>query len=111
MSITGKSRKERKDVIAQKKKLLMNRYMKKLLIKKVVMILIDNIPSDLTIDHHPDRECQYFLNLEEASDDEVFEEDKWLINNLSFTSQCRLVKENTLKLNKEPGSLSDIRLL
>lgn len=72
----------------------------------------DNFPSDLTVDHHPGRECQYFLEHEEASDnEEVLEEGEWLIGDLSITKKCRLLKENTLKLSKDPGSLSDIRLL
>ncbi|RCH78030.1 hypothetical protein CU098_000306, partial [Rhizopus stolonifer] len=57
----------------------------------------DNFPSDLTVDHHPGRECQYFLEHEEASDnEEVLEEGEWLIGDLSITKKC---------------SLSDIRLL
>jgi hypothetical protein len=76
----------------------------------------DNIPSDLTIDHHPGRECQYFFDhervLEEANDhEEIAEEDEWVVGDLCVSEKCRLLKDNTLKLEKDPGSLSDIRLL
>lgn len=47
----------------------------------------DNFPSDLTVDHHPGRECQYFFEYEEASDNEVFEEDEWLIGDLFITKK------------------------
>ncbi|GAA5804414.1 hypothetical protein HPULCUR_009907 [Helicostylum pulchrum] len=73
----------------------------------------DDIPSDLTIDHHLARECQYSFDcervLEEADDhEEIFEEDEWVF---CFSGKCRLLKSNTLKLEKNPGSLSVIRLL
>lgn len=76
----------------------------------------DNIPSDLTIDHHPARECQYSFDcervLEEAGDhEEVFEEGEWVVGDLCVSGKCRLLKSNTIKLEKDPGSLSDIRLL
>ncbi|KAG2195880.1 hypothetical protein INT47_002923 [Mucor saturninus] len=76
----------------------------------------DNIPSDLTIDHHPGRECQYIFDhervSEEASDhEEIAEEDEWVVGDLCVSEKCRLLKDNTLKLKKYPGSLSDIRLL
>lgn len=75
----------------------------------------DNIPSDLTIDHHPSRECEYFFGQErvlgEANDHGEIAQDEWAIGDLCVSEKCRLLKDNTLKLKKSPGSLSDIRLL
>ncbi|CAO3699725.1 unnamed protein product [Rhizopus stolonifer] len=57
-----------------------------------------NIPSDLTIDHHPSRECEYFFDQErvlgETNEHGEIAQDEWFI-----------------ELKKSPGSLSDIRLL
>ncbi|KAI7906756.1 uncharacterized protein BX663DRAFT_548902 [Cokeromyces recurvatus] len=75
----------------------------------------DNILSDLTIDHHPSRGCEYFFDQEralgEANDHGEIAQDEWVIGDLCVSEKCRLLKDNILKLKKSPGSLLDIRLL
>ncbi|KAG2237224.1 hypothetical protein INT48_006628 [Thamnidium elegans] len=72
-----------------------------------------DFPSDLTIDHHPQRNADYSL----LHDDFSVEVDKqgndsdWIIGNFNISDNCKSVKGNTLGLKKNPASLSDIRLL
>lgn len=75
----------------------------------------DSISSDLAIDHHPSRECEYFFDQErvlgEANDHGEIAQDEWVIDYLYVSEKCRLLKDSTLKLKKSPGSISDTRLL
>lgn len=59
----------------------------------------DNIPSDLKVDHHPGRECQYFFDHEEADNHkEIGKEDEWVVGDLCVSQKCRGLKDNTLSL-------------
>jgi hypothetical protein len=49
--------------------------------------------------------------LGEANDHGEIAQDEWVIGDLCVSEKYRLLKDNTLKLKKNPGSLSDIRLL
>ncbi|KAI9336265.1 hypothetical protein BD770DRAFT_245410 [Pilaira anomala] len=71
--------------------------------------------SDQTYDYHPQRTADYFLLHDNSSEQITLNEsdtNNWIINgNLNISIRCKLVKENTLGLNKNPSGFSDIRLL
>ncbi|CAO3664867.1 unnamed protein product [Rhizopus stolonifer] len=72
----------------------------------------EDFPSDLTIDHHPQRTADYFLHDDSSEEiDKQIDDDNWIIGNFNVSDKCKLVKGNTLGLKKNPASLSDIRLL
>ncbi|OAD04261.1 hypothetical protein MUCCIDRAFT_183364 [Mucor lusitanicus CBS 277.49] len=73
----------------------------------------DQFPSDLTLDHHPQRTADYFL-IHDDSSENMFEQnydDDWIIGEDNISGRCRSVKETTLALISNPAKLSDIRLL
>jgi hypothetical protein len=73
----------------------------------------DTIPSDLTVDHHPSRECEYFFGQEsdlgEANNNEENTQAEWTIGDLCVSEKFRLLKDNTLKLKESPDNLSTFR--
>lgn len=84
----------------------------------------NKIPSDLSIDHHPYRTCEYNLKIIDSDDDEEEEDDltrsantsnesKWMLNDICISDLCLDFKEASLKLakNTDPSQLSDMRLL
>ncbi|KAG2205501.1 hypothetical protein INT47_005875, partial [Mucor saturninus] len=69
--------------------------------------------SDLTIDHHPQRNADYSL-LHDNFSVEVDNQDNgsdWVIGSFNISDNCKSVKGNTLSLRNNPASISDIRLL
>lgn len=72
-----------------------------------------DLPSDLTIDHHPQRNADYFLLHDDFSVEIDIQgnDNDWIIGDFNISDQCKSVKENTLGLKKNLASLSDIRLL
>ncbi|KAI8874753.1 hypothetical protein K501DRAFT_314692, partial [Backusella circina FSU 941] len=52
----------------------------------------DNIPSDLTIDHHPSRDCEYFFGQErvsgEVNDHGEIAQDEWVVGDLCVSEKC-----------------------
>ncbi|KAI8875860.1 hypothetical protein K501DRAFT_201728 [Backusella circina FSU 941] len=78
----------------------------------------EKIPSDLTIDYHPYRTCQYSLTYAEAEEiSKSIETDnansRWVINNICISDLCYNLKDTTLQLVKHinPAQISDIRIL
>ncbi|CAO0797739.1 unnamed protein product [Mucor circinelloides] len=78
----------------------------------------DEMPPDLTIDHHPHRTCEYTLNYaesDEASTSTGADEDdsKWIISNTCISDLCLNLKSTTLQIVKNaiPALISDIRIL
>lgn len=75
------------------------------------------MPSDLTQDYRPQRvrEC-YFQDQERGEQNDggpAHDPDtKWALDDdFSISNKCKLLKINTIKMNKDPASLSDIRIL
>ncbi|CEI93008.1 hypothetical protein RMCBS344292_07253 [Rhizopus microsporus] len=83
----------------------------------------DKIPSDLSIDHHPHRTCEYnftFGNSDEKEEEEnadefenTSDESEWMVDSTCISDLCSALKNVTLELAKrrDPAQLSDIRLL
>ncbi|CEG73026.1 hypothetical protein RMATCC62417_08489 [Rhizopus microsporus] len=83
----------------------------------------DKIPSDLSIDHHPHRTCEYnftFGNSDEEEEEEnadefenTSDESEWMVDNTCISDLCSALKNVTLELTKrrDLAQLSDIRLL
>ncbi|KAI9347894.1 hypothetical protein BD770DRAFT_307270, partial [Pilaira anomala] len=83
----------------------------------------DKIPSDLSIDHHPNRTCEYSLKIIGSDEDKeeinstrrvkTSNESKWMLNDICISDLCLRFKEASFKLAKGTDSLrlSDIRLL
>ena len=78
----------------------------------------ERFPSDLTIDHHSGRGGDYYLENDEEyeedgdeENDEEIDHNDWKIRDLDISNKCFLLKKNTIQLEKNPGSLSDITLL
>ncbi|KAG2214307.1 hypothetical protein INT47_000863 [Mucor saturninus] len=76
-----------------------------------------DIPSDLTIEHHPYRTCQYsitYAGYEESSNNARTDaSSKWDINNLCISDLCYSLKQTTARVveNVDPAQISDIRIL
>ncbi|KAG1310831.1 hypothetical protein G6F64_004266 [Rhizopus arrhizus] len=78
----------------------------------------DKIPSNLSIDHHPKRACDYILAFTESDTDPTDTEaaadgSKWILNDACISDLCFNLKNTTVQLVKHvnPAQLSDIRLL
>ena len=78
----------------------------------------NKIPSDLTIDHHPHRTCEYTLTYaesDEASTSTEADEDdsKWIIDDTCISDLCFKLKSTTSQIVKHanPAKISDIRIL
>ncbi|GAN08027.1 hypothetical protein MAM1_0186c07533 [Mucor ambiguus] len=79
----------------------------------------NKIPSDLTIDHHPQRISIFFPYTEseepqyqEKQDEQQQDQQKYWVVNGSFnvTEKCYTLKSNTKKLASISSALSDIRI-
>lgn len=81
----------------------------------------DKIPSDLSIDHHPYRTCDYSLTPVHVDEEgvntnelnNISNDSKWILENVCISDLCFNVKNATMKLleRADPAQLSDIRLL
>jgi hypothetical protein len=78
----------------------------------------DKIPSNLSIDHHPKRTCDYILTFTESDTDPTDTEaaadgSKWILNDTCISDLCFNLKNTTVQLVKHlnPAQLSDIRFL
>lgn len=90
----------------------------------------NKIPSNLSIDYHPYRTCEYNLKIVDSDEKEEEEGDvgdgneernstrsektsKWMLNYICISDSCLGFKEASLNLAKSinPSQLSDIRLL
>lgn len=75
------------------------------------------LPSDISLDYHPNRTCEYFFQEVEmlVTDELSLWEDppvEWVLDNGTvISSKCKLFKGISLKKKSDPGSLSDIRIL
>ncbi|GAA5812379.1 hypothetical protein MFLAVUS_005831 [Mucor flavus] len=76
--------------------------------------VIRRIPSNVSIEHHPGRTCEYAVNLTEADDhSNVDSSYNWIVDDTCVSGLCLNVKAVTLQLCRQtnPTQLSDIRLL
>lgn len=78
----------------------------------------DRIPSDLSIEHHPRRTCQYTLTFTESDKDPInteaaTDDSKMILNDTCISDLCFNLKNTTAQLAKHtnPQQLSDVRLL
>lgn len=78
----------------------------------------ERIPSDLSIDHHPYRTAEYFFINEEPMQQKQEQQQQeeevvhWLVNEgYNISEKCYTLKRNTQLMKRNPGSLSDLRLL
>ncbi|CEG64292.1 hypothetical protein RMATCC62417_01290 [Rhizopus microsporus] len=77
----------------------------------------ERIPSDLSIDHHPHRTAEYFFINEEPMQQKQEQQQQeevvhWLVNEgYNISEKCYALKRNTQQMKRNPGSLSDLRLL
>ncbi|OAC98167.1 hypothetical protein MUCCIDRAFT_115687 [Mucor lusitanicus CBS 277.49] len=77
----------------------------------------DKIPSNLSIDHHPHRTCEYALTFtnsdEEKEEEQDTPESEWMLDGVCISELCFNLKKESLKLAErtDPAQLSDIRLL
>jgi hypothetical protein len=75
----------------------------------------EKLPSDVSMDHHPLRTNEYTLSYknEEQKEEEGNEEEEdsdWIVDNF-ISKECYLFKNNTLRSQANPSTLSDIKIL
>ncbi|CEP12730.1 hypothetical protein [Parasitella parasitica] len=77
----------------------------------------DEIPSDLSINHHSQRTCEYTLTFtnsdEEKEEKENTSESEWMLDGVCISDLCFSLKNACLKLAErtDPAQFSDTRLL
>ncbi|KAI7897300.1 uncharacterized protein EV154DRAFT_546712 [Mucor mucedo] len=74
----------------------------------------EDVPSDLAINHHPHRTCQYSITYagsgEKSNNAETDITSKWDIDNLCISDLCYSLKQTTSRVvdNINPAQISDI---